>query len=327
MLVRNGLAISFNEQRHGSRISDCGCNISSTASNRVLPNLSANYSESTVHPFSWPNIRALQKHPSSAELWILAAQYEYEQNLNISGARNLLLRSLRLNPEKRELWLEYAKLECLYILKIMDRRRILGLDKFREETTMDDKTDFDKQDQIPLPTISQNDLGKTDGQFDPLLTSPLTDITTNPALNGAIPLAVYSSAITSRPDDVLLVAGFYDVFVSFYSGLSFIDSALDMVKKHLQETFPSRGKSLFIQIKDHARGVSAMDKRFPSVIREMMKMASSIAGLPVRERKACCDGLKTYLEDLLQTDGLDESLVKVLQIFQARVEKWQDITV
>lgn len=208
----------------------------------------------------------------------------------------------------------------------MDRRRILGLDNLGEEI-IEDKTDFEKHDQISLPTISQNDLVKADVQFDPLLTSPLTDITTNPALNGAIPLAVYSSAITSRPDDILLVAGFYDVFVSFYYGLSFIDSALEMVRKHLQETFPSRGKSLFIQIKDHARGITPMDKRFPSVIREMMKMASLIEGLAVRERKACCDGLKTYLEDLLKTDGLDESLVKVIQIFHGRVEKWQDITV
>src|SRR5579859_1087273 len=101
--------------------------------------------------------RALQKHPTSAELWIMAARYEYETNVNMAGARNLLLRSLRLNPEKRELWLEYAKLECLYILKIMERRRILGLDK-PKEIMADDTDGFEAdKEQIMLPTITENE--------------------------------------------------------------------------------------------------------------------------------------------------------------------------
>jgi U3 small nucleolar RNA-associated protein 6 len=252
-------------------------------------------------------------------LWILAAQFEYENNFNISGARNLLLRSLRLNPEKRELWLEYAKLECLYILKIMDRRRILGVDKPHPEIA-EDKTGFEDHNEIMLPTITENELQKKEGEFDPLLTSPLTDVTTNLALNGAIPMAVYAEAIAARPEDVSLVAGFYDVFVEFYLALSFIGSALDTVKQHLQETFPARGKTLFVQVRDHARGFTPLDKQFPSAIREMMKTAASANTLPGRDRRQFCEGMTTYLEKILHTDGLEESLVKVLKIFLVRVK-------
>lgn len=214
----------------------------------------------------------------------------------------------------------------------MERRRILGLDKREEnekEMVMEDNGNGfgEDQNEITLPTITQEELQKTDdgARLDPLLTSPLTNVSTNPALNGAIPLAVYSSAIASRPDDVSLVTGFYDVFLPFYSGLSFIDSALETVRKHLEENFDGQGKILLIQIKDQARGIEVTDKRFPGAIREMMKMANRIPTLQMKERKECCSGLLRYLENVSLTDGLDENLQKAIKIFEGKVRKWQDI--
>ena len=207
----------------------------------------------------------------------------------------------------------------------MERRRVLGVDR-QEDKMVDDKSGFDDQNEITLPTITQEELQKTDGpRLDPLLTSPLTNVSTNPALNGAIPLAVYSSAIASRPDDISLVAGFYDIFASFYSGLSFIDSALDTVKGRLIDHFSGRGTTLLIQIKDHARGIGVTDKRFPAAIREMMKTANAVSKLPLKERRDCCTGLSEYLEKISKTDGLDENLQKVIEIFQGKVGKWKDI--
>jgi hypothetical protein len=62
----------------------------------------------------------------------MVTQYEYTKNTNILGSQNLLLQSLQPNPSARELWLKYAKLECLFLLKIMERQRILGLDEQKE---------------------------------------------------------------------------------------------------------------------------------------------------------------------------------------------------
>ena len=281
-------------------------------------------------PSSQADGSALQKFPSSAELWIMAAQYEFNKNANMTGARNLLLRSLRLNPETRELWLEYARLECLFLFKIMERRRVLGLDK--EETTSmeEDALEFDKRDEIQLPAITAEDLEKQDrgegSKLDPVLaTSPLADVARNPALNGAIPLAVYDSAVGTRPEDISLATGFYDVFVPFYSGLQFIDAALDKVRAHLEEKFPGRGRTVLVQIKDHARGIDVADKTFPGTLREMMKTANTVPSLPLKERKDCCAGLQKYLDDLLGTPDLDEDLYKAIEIFRGKVAKWQDI--
>ena len=226
-----------------------------------------------------------------------------------------------MNPEKRELWLEYANLECLYIVKIMERRRILGLDKI--EDLVEETGDLD-QDEITLPTITENDLQKAEGpRLDPLLTSPLTDVSTNPALNGAIPMAVYSSAIASRPDDISLLVGFYDVFVQFYPTLRFAELALNTVKQYLVEKFPGHGKTLLIQIRDQVRGVKPTDRQYPAAFRRMMKTAAAIPTLSVKERKQCCMGLLQYLDDVDQTAGLDENLQRVVNIFQGRVKGWQ----
>jgi hypothetical protein len=55
----------------------------------------------------------------------------------ISGERNLLPQAIQLNPEEQELRHKLAELECLYILKITERRRILGLDHKEDKVTED----------------------------------------------------------------------------------------------------------------------------------------------------------------------------------------------
>ena len=227
-----------------------------------------------------------------------------------------------MNPERRVLWWEYTKLECRYILKILERRRILGLNEQKEETVVETDASLD-QDEITLPIITEEDFKKQDGpRLDPLLTSPLTDASTNPALNGAIPMTIYSSAIATRSNDLSLVVGFYDVFLQFYPALSFVDAALDSIKQHLVDKFPGRGKTLLIQIKDHARGLQPTDQRYPTAIRGMLKTAVDIPTLPANERKECCEGLLQYLDMVSHEDGLDENLQKAAEIFQEKVRGW-----
>ena len=204
---------------------------------------------------------------------------------------------------------------------------MLGLDKVSRVEVADD-ADFNGADQIALPSITQEELTRSDAaeQEKDLLLSPLTNADTNPALNGAVVMAIWTSAIESRPDDIILVAGFYDVFEPFYAGLSFIDSAMVAVKECLEKRFPGRGKTLFIQIKDRARGIEPFDPRFPSALREMINTANAVPSLPSKERDICCSDLLAYLEKLSATPKLDENVQKVVSIFEGRINKWQELT-
>ena len=71
--------------------------------------------------------RALQVHPRNAGLWIMAASWEFETNNNTNAARVLLQRALRVNKHVKQLWIEYFRMEMLYVSKLNERRKMLGL--------------------------------------------------------------------------------------------------------------------------------------------------------------------------------------------------------
>jgi len=70
--------------------------------------------------------RSLQIHPRSIELWLQAAEFEYDRQGNVSTARALFLRALRLNSESLTLWSAYFRMECLYVQKMRGRKFLLG---------------------------------------------------------------------------------------------------------------------------------------------------------------------------------------------------------
>uniref|UniRef100_A0A6B2KZF5 U3 small nucleolar RNA-associated protein 6 n=1 Tax=Arcella intermedia TaxID=1963864 RepID=A0A6B2KZF5_9EUKA len=56
---------------------------------------------------------ALRIHPTSPDLWILAASWEYRNNGNLLSARRLFQRGIRMNPKDANLFVEYCRLELL----------------------------------------------------------------------------------------------------------------------------------------------------------------------------------------------------------------------
>ncbi|KAJ6593671.1 U3 small nucleolar RNA-associated protein 6-domain-containing protein [Mycena capillaripes] len=79
--------------------------------------------------------RAIQLHPDTAALYILAAAHELEHG-SPSAARTLLQRGIRINPESIEMWREYVRMELGFIESLRRRWDVLGLDqkgKGREE--------------------------------------------------------------------------------------------------------------------------------------------------------------------------------------------------
>lgn len=71
--------------------------------------------------------KALQLHPHSEELWLQAAEFEFDRQHNMAAARAIMQRSLRANKQSRRLWIAYFRMECLYVLKMKGRRMLLGL--------------------------------------------------------------------------------------------------------------------------------------------------------------------------------------------------------
>jgi predicted metal-binding membrane protein len=103
--------------------------------------------------------------------------------------------------------------------------------------------------------------------------------------------------ISSRPEDIALAAGFYDVFVPFHASLPFIDGVLDRVNlAHMEDWFLGQGWTILIQIKDFARGIAVSDAKFPIVLWTMMTITNMIPSLTLQERRDCCVSLVSYLD-------------------------------
>ena len=70
--------------------------------------------------------RAVQLHPRTPALYVLAAAHELAHG-GIGAARTLLLRGIRLNADSTEMWREYVRLELGFVEAVRRRWGLLGI--------------------------------------------------------------------------------------------------------------------------------------------------------------------------------------------------------
>lgn len=61
-------------------------------------------------------------------MWIYAAAWEFDSNLNVAAARALMQNGLRACPTSEDLWVEYLRMELTYLTKLKARKIALGED-------------------------------------------------------------------------------------------------------------------------------------------------------------------------------------------------------
>ncbi|XP_059624280.1 uncharacterized protein LOC132267202 [Cornus florida] len=68
-------------------------------------------------------------HPKVPGVWIYAAAWEFDHNLNPVAARGLMQKGLRVCPTSEDLWVEFLRMELTYFNKLKARRVALGEDE------------------------------------------------------------------------------------------------------------------------------------------------------------------------------------------------------
>jgi hypothetical protein len=81
----------------------------------------------SFHQFTTLVSKGIQLDTSRLSLWLLAIQYEFKWG-SITNCRVLIQKSIRCNQESKELWIEYFRLEVLFMIKVLLRFKVLGLD-------------------------------------------------------------------------------------------------------------------------------------------------------------------------------------------------------
>jgi len=157
----------------------------------------------------------LRLHPTKPELWIYAANYAMEERGDMTEARSHMQRALRFCKTEEKLWVEYARLEMMWIAKIVGRRKILGLYEKKAEKQGGETVDGIDGDEVALPKISAEDIDPDLRSGESLDESALEKFTTSPALSGAIPIAIYDAAVMQFVDDEKLRLKLYDMVAEF----------------------------------------------------------------------------------------------------------------
>ena len=72
--------------------------------------------------------QVIRFHPKVPAVWIYAAAWEFDHNLNARAAHVIMQMGLRSCPTSEDLWVEFMRMELTYLNKLKLRKVILGED-------------------------------------------------------------------------------------------------------------------------------------------------------------------------------------------------------
>ncbi|KAF5858824.1 U3 snoRNP protein [Aspergillus alliaceus] len=260
---------------------------------------------------------ALRLHPTNADLWIYAAQYALDDHADITQSRSHMQRGLRFCKSSRKLWLHYAKLELIYTAKLIARQRILGLDREIEtpNPALDASFEDPNADMIALPKITGEDINPSTGDNDGVDQVALQNLNSTPALSGAIPLAIFDTAMKNFEQDAKFGREFFDMVWEF-GDLPCLRRILEHVVNALQQSRPGSHHTQICYIKLPTAGIQPTSPDFPRAL------VTSFARL--KEHRENLDVAKeaiNWLQPLANAEGLDPSLQKAIAATVSNTER------
>ncbi|KAI1909692.1 U3 snoRNP protein [Ophidiomyces ophidiicola] len=262
---------------------------------------------------------ALRLHPKEVELWILAARCALEDHAEMTLARGYMQRGLRFCKNSRALWLQYAKLEMIYIARIAARQKILGLDKEAEGNKSNSSNAAMEMDTPQLtcedinPTLEKDEVDKT----------ALEALNSTPALSGAIPIAIFDTAMKQFNDDDHLGLDFYKIFAEFQD-TPCLKRVLTHVVEHLMEAHATSPHSQICYIRLPVEGIKLTTPQYPQQLAislsRLREYSSTIFSRDLAEE------LITWLTPLLSIDDLDPALRQVIEAILGRAVRTMGLT-
>ncbi|KAF2827560.1 hypothetical protein CC86DRAFT_213100 [Ophiobolus disseminans] len=211
-------------------------------------------------------------HPTKPEIWVHAATYFMDTQADITNARSYMQRGLRFCKNSEYLWLEYARLETIYVGKIAGRRKILGLDV--DPTKSQQNGDDEDVDMIALPQVTAEDINPSLKQDDGVDEVALQNLASAPVLTGAIPLAVFDSAMKQFQGKARVAERFFAMFAEFEQ-LSCVPRLLQHVLDYLHQNAPQAVETAMCEFCMQLYGRNPADPEFPPVLADALGVISS----------------------------------------------------
>eukprot|EP01105_Mastigella_eilhardi_P014450 TRINITY_DN3293_c0_g1_i3.p1 TRINITY_DN3293_c0_g1~~TRINITY_DN3293_c0_g1_i3.p1 ORF type:complete len:440 (-),score=129.01 TRINITY_DN3293_c0_g1_i3:1414-2658(-) len=175
--------------------------------------------------------KVLHLHPTKTQFWIMAARWAKECG-NMKNCRALLLRSIRINPHEQDLWLEYLGAELDYYSTMKEKSGKSSCESSIQLNISIPDADIkpEESDEDEMGQKQQEQQEKDNG---PHLTGEF--------LSGAIPLAVYKSAIAAVPNKLEFRAAILDLLDRFPATPA---ALIKEVRDDVLSSFPGSAKAL-----------------------------------------------------------------------------------
>jgi U3 small nucleolar RNA-associated protein 6 len=261
---------------------------------------------------------AIRLHPTKSELWLYAARWALEVEADMNGARSYMQRGTRFCTRSKELWIEYAKLEMVYLAKITMRRRILGLDvgesveaSVSTEETIDDTSFAASEDVIAIPDFKTLALRPSMAEGVEIDSEAARDPMTTPALNGAIPLAIFDAARKQLFFCPAAAEDFFDMFASF-AQVRCLPRILQHILDSMMESYPGDLCTCSCYIRQPVLRIESTSPEFPRAIGSTLDRLKQMMAI-TKDKVELSKKIKACLSRILSLDELDPGIQTVLR--------------
>lgn len=229
------------------------------------------------------------------------------------------MRGCRFCTKDGRLWLEYARAEMEWLEKV-DKRRAgkNGNDALRpdrveddDELIIGDSDDEEDENGMVLPEPSRAQAKVIDKRAAQQLES-------NPAMDGAIPMAIFDISKKQAFYDAEVGEQFFELFASF-TGVSVQPRISQHALDALDQDYPNHPSTCNSHIRQPIIGVSPYTADFPKNLREVLvrltKYLEETTDRSELERKTVA-----WIDGVLALGNLDEGIRAVLEHTKKKVQ-------
>ncbi|KAK3385071.1 U3 small nucleolar RNA-associated protein 6-domain-containing protein [Podospora didyma] len=279
--------------------------------------------------------RALRLHPTDAGLWTMAGR-QAARNGDMERARGHFLRGCRFCTNGPELWVEYARCEMEWLARIEAKRNakkagVSAIEAIKaseaaqqdgEHISLDvDSEDEDGDDVLMLPDPDAADGALTAGGAKPKIfdEQATKNLEQSPALNGAIPRAIFDIAKKQRFFGAIAAEAFFNMFATFTS-VSSQGKIIQHVLSTMEELFPTSSCTATCQIHQPLIGIDVHTLAFPRALRESLaRLKVALAETP--DKRALAQKMVVWVEGILSVNDLDSAITTVLEHTKKTLEE------
>ncbi|KAI1103684.1 U3 small nucleolar RNA-associated protein 6-domain-containing protein [Jackrogersella minutella] len=263
--------------------------------------------------------RALRMHPAKPELWVMAGRRS-ANNGDMQGARAFFMRGTRFCTRDVTVWFEYARCEMEW-LERMDAKR--GKKGGAERAIQEQAEQSDDEIKLPGEDSEDDEIDEIDENGQLVLPDPenapkkvFDEDTTkslegNPALDGAIPLAIFDIAQRQTFFNASVAELFFDLFARF-NAVSSQTRLVQRVLDSMTELYPNDPATCFCHIRQPLINVGVNTPSYPKALREALSLLKSSLSTTTNKHQLS-EKMKLWIQPVLASEDLDQGIQTVLE--------------